>query len=509
MARIAIDAGHGSETAGKRTPDGYREHWANVAVANKLYNYLLQDGHTLFRTGWNDANAKDDSDVSLATRQNQIKAFGADISVSIHFNAFGDGKTYNSANGIETLIHNNSNYINDSEKLANLIQNELIKGTQQTNRKVKRQALAMCNCVKMGTKASVLCELGFMTNAREADLMDDETFLEECANEIRTGINLYFGVTNSVIENKDDIKHTNYTHEEFIDYVGKIAVEDYKNHKILPSITIAQAIKESGLGKSELAQNANALFGIKKNGWNGEVYHKVATEQLPDGTYVTTQDKVEWRKYDSWRDSIIDHGEYLCTRKVGNQKEPNWKNLIGETNLDKALDYLQGAQYKYATSLTYRDSLKNDYILKYGLTKYDDMIIQNTTTTIPNAPELSQTTNTIPNTPFTIKVLINDLNYRSEPKMGNNIKGTTKKGIFTIVEVKNGWGKLKSGVGWVYLENPNYLSIINEPKEYVVSGGDTLIKIGQKTGVDWKTIASINGIKSPWRIYIGQVLRLE
>lgn len=27
---IAIDAGHGSNTAGKRTPDGYREHWINV-----------------------------------------------------------------------------------------------------------------------------------------------------------------------------------------------------------------------------------------------------------------------------------------------------------------------------------------------------------------------------------------------------------------------------------------------------------------------------------------------
>lgn len=327
---------------------------------------------------------------------------------------------------------------------------------------------------------------------------------------IASEVNKRLNVVETPTKNEvNGINHTSYSNQEFIDFVANVAIKDYKNHPILPSITIAQAIKESGWGKSELAQKANALFGIKKNGWTGQTYRKVATEQLPDGTYVTTQDKVEWRKYNSWRDSIIDHGEYLCTRKVGNQKEPNWKNLIGETNLDKALDYLQGAQYKYATSLTYKESLKSDYILKYGLTKYDDIVIQNPPTTTPNAPETTQTTNTIPNTPFTIKVLVNDLNYRSEPQMGNNIKGTTKKGIFTIVEVENGWGKLKSGVGWVYLENPNYVTIIDEPKEYVVFGGDTLIKIGQKTGVDWKTIAKINGIKSPWRIYIGQVLKLE
>ena len=36
MTKIAIDAGHGSQTAGKRTPDGYREHWINVKTAYYL-----------------------------------------------------------------------------------------------------------------------------------------------------------------------------------------------------------------------------------------------------------------------------------------------------------------------------------------------------------------------------------------------------------------------------------------------------------------------------------------
>lgn len=44
---------------------------------------------------------------------------------------------------------------------------------------------------------------------------------------------------------------------------------------------------------------------------------------------------------------------------------------------------------------------------------------------------------------------------------------------------------------------------------YVVQKGDTLSKIGKKTGVAWKTIANLNGIKFPYIIKLGQVLKLS
>lgn len=44
---------------------------------------------------------------------------------------------------------------------------------------------------------------------------------------------------------------------------------------------------------------------------------------------------------------------------------------------------------------------------------------------------------------------------------------------------------------------------------YEVQNGDTLSKIGAKTGVAWKTIAELNNIKFPYRISVGQVLRLR
>ncbi len=53
--------------------------------------------------------------------------------------------------------------------------------------------------------------------------------------------------------------------EEFIVFVGEIAKKGWQERRImLPSVVIAQAIKESARGTSELARNANALFGIKK-----------------------------------------------------------------------------------------------------------------------------------------------------------------------------------------------------------------------------------------------------
>lgn len=68
---------------------------------------------------------------------------------------------------------------------------------------------------------------------------------------------------------------------------------------------------------------------------------------------------------------------------------------------------------------------------------------------------------TMPECPFLVKVIIDDLNFRSLPSMQGNINGQTGKGIFTITEVKDGWGHLKSGAGWIYLENPNYCTIMN------------------------------------------------
>ena len=61
--------------------------------------------------------------------------------------------------------------------------------------------------------------------------------------------------------------------------------------------------------------------------------------------------------------------------------------------------------------------------------------------------------------PFLVKVSISDLNIRKGPRTDYAKTGRfTGKGVFTIVEVKSGkgatagWGRLKSGAGWISLD---------------------------------------------------------
>ena len=194
MPKIAIDAGHSSYTSGKQTPSGYKEHWFNVAVSNYIDLKLKELGFSTFKTGWDDTNAKDDPEVSLGERQKQIKNAKCDISISIHANASGDGKSYNSAQGVETFIHNDASCVGDSLKLANCVHKHLLNGTSQTNRKVKSSGLAMCNCKNMGVKSAILIEYAFMTNKYEETLIKSDAFCRECAEETVKGICEYFGV---------------------------------------------------------------------------------------------------------------------------------------------------------------------------------------------------------------------------------------------------------------------------------------------------------------------------
>lgn len=85
----------------------------------------------------------------------------------------------------------------------------------------------------------------------------------------------------------------------------------------------------------------------------------------------------------------------------------------------------------------------------------------NSTTVItPPSPPVDTVKVEFPAAPFMVKVLISDLNYRSSGSMNGKVLGQTGKGSFTITEVnKDGWGKLKSGAGWIYLGNPNYCTI--------------------------------------------------
>ena len=303
-----------------------------------------------------------------------------DIFISIHFNASANKL----GNGVEVFTYNGAKH----SEAVGICRN--ISDLGFKNRGVKSGSELYV--VKYTKAKAMLIEVCFCDNEK-----DVSTYLacgeDKIAQAIFDALEIE-KTDNSKVEKKEN---HNMTHEQFAEFVGNIAKDDWeKRHLVLPSIVVAQAIKESAWGTSELAQNANALFGIKQNGWTGKLYYKDATEQNPDGTY--RKDKsTPWRAYDSWKQSIIDHNTYIAERKVGNQTKPNFNEVIGEENLKKAIAGLVGneirekaaqnckdiklkkyvlsgmTQFSYATSQTYAQSLLSDYIKKYDLTRFDDI----------------------------------------------------------------------------------------------------------------------------------------
>ena len=98
-------------------------------------------------------------------------------------------------------------------------------------------------------------------------------------------------------------------------------------------------------------------------------------------------------------------------------------------------------------------SLTNSRILGYGRPSYDAAgAVVPVTPATPAAPQVKDV-------PFLVKVSIRDLNIRKGPGTNYSRTGSyTGIGVFTIVDVQSGqgsssgWGKLKSGAGWISLD---------------------------------------------------------
>ncbi|WP_189910925.1 glycoside hydrolase family 73 protein, partial [Clostridium cochlearium] len=99
-----------------------------------------------------------------------------------------------------------------------------------------------------------------------------------------------------------------YTND-FISQVKDGAIDSMKKHGVLASITIAQAILESGWGKSKLTRECNNLFGVKAiGGWRGPK-KSYPTYEYYSGRKTLINDY--FRVYKSYSESIEDHALFL------------------------------------------------------------------------------------------------------------------------------------------------------------------------------------------------------
>lgn len=113
------------------------------------------------------------------------------------------------------------------------------------------------------------------------------------------------------------------------------------------SIQLAQALQESGGGKSNIAKNSNNHFGIKyyKNAYNGH--------------YFIDRKGIKWRAYDSVYESYIDHAKFLNKhyRRACFKDYSHWAKLNG---------YAEKGYWKHICKIAKNKKL---YLLDYHKTQ--------------------------------------------------------------------------------------------------------------------------------------------
>lgn len=156
----------------------------------------------------------------------------------------------------------------------------------------------------------------------------------------------------------------NLSEQELIDRIGSAAVSCYDTYELLPSMVIAQAILESGWGKSKLSTECFNFFGMKWTVSCGCDYKEYQTkEQRPDGSYYTIT--ARFRKYNSIDEGIQGYCDFM--------QYARYQNLRGVTDYEQACDLVRADGW--ATSLSYSENLKK-LIRTYNLTIYDDYALK-------------------------------------------------------------------------------------------------------------------------------------
>ena len=265
------------------------------------------------------------------------------------------------------------------------------------------------------------------------------------------------------------------TNTEFIEKIGALAHEDMKKSKILASLTIAQAILESGWGRSALAQAPNHnLFGIKGD-YNG-AYCTFPTSEYINGAWCTLN--ANFRKYPSWAESLADHSTLF-------NRWDRYSNLRGNYNYRDVCNKVR--EDGYATDPSYSAKLIN-IIEQYNLTRFD-----------------TETTNT------PVKEYIDTETTEYQVVAGDTLSSIANKFNTTVeelVSINNITNPNLILVGQILKLRRDDLSQV-ENNTYVVQQGDTLSQIAQKYGTTYQELARINNISNPNYIQVGQVIKIS
>ncbi|WP_369384438.1 N-acetylmuramoyl-L-alanine amidase [Halalkalibacter wakoensis] len=174
---IAIDPGHGGKDPGA-VGNGLREKDVVLGAGLELNKRLKDLGASTVMTRNNDTF------LELSQRAKIANDAKADLFISIHANAAASA----SATGTETYW-NNSHSSEESKALAEAINKRLVEDLGMRDRGAKQANFVVIRETKM---PSVLIELGFITNSRDAAVMKRSDFNEVVAKAVIKGIEDFY-----------------------------------------------------------------------------------------------------------------------------------------------------------------------------------------------------------------------------------------------------------------------------------------------------------------------------
>lgn len=161
-------------------------------------------------------------------------------------------------------------------------------------------------------------------------------------------------------ERRNEIMLLDTDKQKFVDDIAKYVQKYAGSYGIsVHSPIIAQAILESGWGKSRLAADYHNYFGMKcGTKWTGPSVNMTTQEEYTAGTLATIKDN--FRVYDNMENGVKGYFEFIQLSR--------YENLKGIVNPQKYIETIKNDGY--ATSSTYVNSLMQ-IIKLYNLTSYD------------------------------------------------------------------------------------------------------------------------------------------
>lgn len=175
---IVIDPGHGGRDPGKVGVNNSLEKDINLSIALKLETLLELNDIKVIMTREEDLGLYSESDsnkkrADLNNRLDIIHSSGADLAVSIHQNSF----TGESVKGAQVFYHTKSP---QGKMLAETIQAQLKKTINDGNHR-KAKSNSDYYMLRKTECPLVIVECGYLSNANEEKLLNDQEYQEKMA----------------------------------------------------------------------------------------------------------------------------------------------------------------------------------------------------------------------------------------------------------------------------------------------------------------------------------------